>query len=83
LETHRLRLFARPIGVNKIDATEESITISFSRASQVDPAKVIRLIQSDKRCRLVGNEKLRLDAAITDISQRTRTIREILASIAI
>jgi hypothetical protein len=31
----------------------------------------------------VGNEKLRLDAAITDISQRARTIREILASIAI
>ena len=83
LETHRLRLFARPIGVNKIDATEEYITISFSKASQVDPAKVIRLIQSDKRCRLVGNEKLRLDAAITDISQRARTIREILASIAI
>jgi len=83
LETHRLRLFVRPIGVTKIDATEESITISFNKTSQVDPTKVIRLIQSDKRCRLVGNEKLRVDVAITEISQRARTIRDVLASIAI
>lgn len=82
LETHRLRLFAKPVGVLKIDATEAAITISFNQQAQVDPAKVIRLIQTDKRYRLMGNEKLRFDAEINDISQRARTIREILAGIA-
>ncbi|WVN42724.1 transcription-repair coupling factor [beta proteobacterium MWH-UniP1] len=82
LETHRLRLFAKPVGVLKIDATEEAITITFDQHAQVDPAKVIRLIQTDKRYRLLGNEKLRCDTAIADISQRARTIREILAGIA-
>jgi transcription-repair coupling factor (superfamily II helicase) len=83
LETHRLRLFAKPIGVLKIDATEDAIAITFGKNSQVDPAKVIRLIQTDKRYRLVGNEKLRLDASIPDISLRARTIREMLAGIAL
>ncbi|MBU3724430.1 MAG: transcription-repair coupling factor [Burkholderiaceae bacterium] len=81
LETHRLRIFARPIGVQKIDATPDTIVITFGQDSRVDPAKVIRLIQSDTRYRLVGNEKLRMEIAIADITQRARAIREMLAGI--
>jgi transcription-repair coupling factor (superfamily II helicase) len=82
LETHRLRIYAKPLGVQKIDATAEAVVISFGRDSQVDPAKVIRLIQTDKRFKLAGNDRLRFEGAVADISQRARTIREILASIA-
>lgn len=82
LETHRLRIFARPIGVQKIDATPDVIVISFGKEAKVDPAKVIRLVQTDKRYRLVGNEKLRFEQPIEDISQRARAIREMLAGIA-
>ena len=83
LETHRLRIDAAPLGVQKIDATPDTIVITFGQSAQVDPAKVIRLIQSDPRYRLVGNEKLRCDTAVADISKRTRVIREILAGIAL
>ena len=83
IETHRLRIFAKPIGVQKIDATPEVIVITFGKEARVDPAKVIRLIQSDKRFRLVGNEKLRIEMEIEDIAQRGRTIRETLAQISI
>lgn len=82
LETHRLRIFAKPIGVQKIDATPDSVTITFGKEAQVDPAKVIRLVQSDKRYRLVGNEKLKIEAAVEDIAARSRLIRETLAQIA-
>ncbi len=82
LETHRLRIFARPIGVQKIDATPDVIVVSFGKGAKVDPAKVIRLVQTDKRYRLVGNEKLRFEQPIEDISQRARAIREMLAGIA-
>ncbi len=82
LETHRLRIYAKPLGVQKIDATAESIVISFGRDSHVDPAKVIRLIQTDKRFRLAGNDRLRFEGAVLEIAPRARTIREILASIA-
>ncbi len=82
LETHRLRIFSKPIGVQKIDAAPESITITFGPHANVDPAKVIRLVQSDKRYRLVGNEKLKIQAAVLDISARSRLIRETLAQIA-
>ena len=82
LETHRLRIFAKPIGVQKIDATPDSVTITYGKEAQVDPAKVIRLVQSDKRYRLVGNEKLKIEAAVEDIAARSRLIRETLAQIA-
>ena len=81
LETHRLRIFSRPMGVQKIDATPEAIVVSFDRDARVDPAKVIRLIQSDRRYRLVGNEKLRLESPIPDLAERTRTIRDMLSKV--
>lgn len=82
LETHRLRIFSKPIGVQKIDATPEVITIAFGKDAQVDPARVIRLVQSDKRFRLGGNEKLKIEAAVEDVAARSRLIRETLSQIA-
>ncbi len=83
LETHRLRIDAAPLGVQKIDATPDTIVITFGKNAQVDPAKVIRLIQSDSKYRLVGNEKLRCDTPIADIPKRTRAIRDILAGLSL
>ena len=82
LETHRLRIFAKPLGVQKIDATSESISISFNpNASRVDPAKVIALIQKDSRYKLASNDRLRCAIAIEAVAQRGRAIRELLAGI--
>jgi transcription-repair coupling factor (superfamily II helicase) len=84
LETHRLRIFAKPVGVLKIDATANTVVITFDQHhSQVDPAKVIRLIQKDPRYKLAGNDRLRCEIEIEDISQRARAIREILAGVVV
>jgi transcription-repair coupling factor (superfamily II helicase) len=83
IETHRLRIFAKPLGVLKIDASEQAVVISFGRESRVDPAKVIKLIQTDSRYRLISNEKLRFEINIPEMARRARTIRETLAGIAL
>ncbi len=83
IETHRLRIFAKPLGVLKIDASEQAVVISFGQESRVDPAKVIKLIQTDSRYRLISNEKLRFEINIPEMARRARTIRETLAGIAL
>jgi transcription-repair coupling factor (superfamily II helicase) len=83
LETHRLRIFAKPLGVLKIDAAPETIVVSFSKDTKIDPAKVIRLIQTDPQVKLQGNEKLRLNMAIADPTQRARSIRELLSRLTV
>src|SRR5690606_285006 len=45
LATHRLRLLAEPLGVIKIDASESHAVIQFSAKPQVDPLRIIELVQ--------------------------------------
>ncbi|MDR0233329.1 MAG: transcription-repair coupling factor, partial [Zoogloeaceae bacterium] len=53
--THRLRLFIRPFGVKKLEATDDRILVSFvpdlSSGSALDPARIIALVQRDRRYR--------------------------------
>lgn len=81
IETHRVRIFAKPVGVTKIDSSAETTTITFSGEAQIDPAKVIKLLQSDQRFKLAGNDRLRCTLAVGDIRQRVRSIRDILAGL--
>src|SRR5690606_27612747 len=45
LETHRLRILSRPLGVAKIDASSDTIVIQFGPNPPIEPATIIRLIQ--------------------------------------
>ena len=49
LDCHRLRLLGKPLGVTRIDATAEAITIQFAKNPPIDPARIIQLIQSGTR----------------------------------
>lgn len=81
IETHKLRIFAKPIGVLKVDAAPEVMVMTFGKDHQIDPAKIIRLIQSDQRYKLMGNEKLRVNISVPDPTQRARAVRELLAGL--
>lgn len=61
LATHRLRLLAEPLGVIKIDASESHAVIQFSAKPQVDPLRIIELVQKRRDVRLSGQDKLRLE----------------------
>lgn len=82
LECHQVRIAARPLGVNRVDATHEAVQLQFMKNPPIDGAKVIDFIRRRKNARLVGPEKLRLDAKLPAWQERAKAIREILQQLA-
>ena len=78
VETHRLRVVAEPLGVVRIDAAPEAIVVTFKPDPPVEPAHIIRLIQSRKGWRLSGPDKLRVESKLTEVAMRIVRVREIL-----
>ncbi len=75
---HRLRVLAKPLGITKIDASDSVIQLQFSQQTELDPAKLIALLQRDSRCRMNGPDKLRVTVQLADINHRTDFIKMLL-----
>jgi transcription-repair coupling factor (superfamily II helicase) len=78
LESHRLRIAAKPLGILRIDAGTESVLLQFIPNPPLDPAKIIRLVQSRKNFRLSGQDRLRVEAAMPDVAARVTQARAVL-----
>lgn len=78
IESHHLRLAAKELGIDAIDATGEAVTITFGKHHQIDPAEIILLIQSDRNYRLAGADKLRFAAQMEDVETRINTVKNVL-----
>jgi transcription-repair coupling factor (superfamily II helicase) len=76
--THRLRIDAMDLGIQKIDASESQVLIHFKDNTPVDPVKLIDLVQQQKNVRFAGPDKLKVDIKAADIKQRTDAIRSLL-----
>ena len=63
VDTHRLRLVAKPLGVIKVDANGDSILLQFVPEPPIDPGRIIELIQTRRDVRLAGADRLRWDIA--------------------
>jgi transcription-repair coupling factor (superfamily II helicase) len=75
---HRLRIAAKAIGIIKIDASSEAIQLQFNPKADIDPTKLIALLQRDRRCRMNGPDKFRMTVNLEDINQRTDFIKVLL-----
>lgn len=75
---HRLRIAAKPLGVIKIDASDAAIQLQFNPKADIDPLKLINLLQRDKRCRMNGPEKLRISVELGNINHRVELVKDIL-----
>ena len=75
---HRLRIAAKAIGIIKIDASSETIQLQFNPKADIDPTKLIDLLQRDRRCRMNGPDKLRVTLALADINLRTDFVKTLL-----
>jgi transcription-repair coupling factor (superfamily II helicase) len=75
---HRLRIAAKPLGIVKIDASDAAIQLQFNPKADIDPLKLISLLQRDKRCRMNGPEKLRISVELGNINHRVGLIKEVL-----
>ena len=81
IDTHRLRVLARPYGVIKVDAAPGVIHITFRKDPSVDSAAIIGLVQKNKHIKLAGNEKLRIDREIKEPRDRAQLVRDVLRSL--
>ncbi|MFN9772868.1 MAG: transcription-repair coupling factor [Burkholderiales bacterium] len=82
LDTHRLRILAEPLGVAKIDAAPEALTLQFRPNPPIDPARILQLIQTRKGWRLSGPERLRIDSALSEPGMRVARLKQVLADLA-
>jgi len=83
LESHQVRIAARPLGVARIDATHESVQLQFVKNPPIDGAKVIEFIRRKGRAaRLTGPDKLRVDAKLPAWQERAQAVRDILQQLA-
>jgi transcription-repair coupling factor (superfamily II helicase) len=75
LDSHRLRILAKPLGICKVDASSEAIVIQFVPNPPIDPMKVITMIQSKRHIKMAGQDKLRIELKYGDLQQRVLAIR--------
>ncbi|PKO83660.1 MAG: transcription-repair coupling factor [Betaproteobacteria bacterium HGW-Betaproteobacteria-11] len=78
LEVHRLRLLCKSRGIARLDAGTAAIQLHFMPQPPIDPARIIRLIQSDRDFKLAGPDKLLWKKTTADLAQRLHAVRELL-----
>ncbi len=82
IESHRIRLSAKAMGIDAIDATSEAVTLTFGKHHNLDPADIIMLMQSNKNWRMAGPDKLRVGAVSDDVETRIHTVKAVLKKLA-
>ena len=81
IESHHLRLAAKELGIDAIDATSEAVTVTFGKHHQIDPTEIILLIQSDRNYRLAGADKLKFTEEMENIEVRINTVKNVLKTL--
>ena len=81
IEVHRLRLLAQAIGLAKVDATPEAITLHFEAQPITSPAVILKFAQSRRDTSFAGQDRLRIKLATADVVARARTVRDILLTL--
>ena len=81
IDSHKLRLQAKKVGIVKIDASPNSIIFSFGKTNEIDPIAIIQLIQSDRHYKLNGADKLRVEIELEDVNARVQKVAEIIRKI--
>ncbi len=78
VESHRLRIASKPLGIIRIDASAETILVQFEPEPPIDPLKIIDLVQSRDDARFAGPDRFRVQIHTADFKIRSATTRELL-----
>jgi transcription-repair coupling factor (superfamily II helicase) len=81
IETHRLRISAKPLGIVKIDASESRINLQFEPNPPIEPIKIIQLIQKNRNYKLNGQDKLSVTVYSETLKDRVARVRDILKAL--
>jgi len=82
IDSHRLRIHGKPLGIARIDASENAIQLQFVPNPPIDPMKIIKLIQTKRNYKLAGPDRLRIDIKVTDLKARVAEVRKVFAELA-
>jgi transcription-repair coupling factor (superfamily II helicase) len=82
IETHRLRISAKEVGIIKIEAHSEALVMQFEPKPPIDPMRIIDLIQKNRHIKLSGQDKLRLTATMPDLAARVTQIKTTIRALA-
>jgi len=77
IETHRMRILGKPLGVAKLIADGAAIQLHFLKNPPLDAARIIQLIQSDRSFKLAGPEKLVWQKATASLKERVAAVKEL------
>jgi transcription-repair coupling factor (superfamily II helicase) len=77
IDSHRLRIEARPLGVIKVDAGPETIVLQFQPHPPIDPARIIQMIQTRRNFKLSGQDRLRVEEKHAAAAERVQRVRSI------
>ncbi len=76
IETHRLRIAAKAVGIVKIDAHGEAANLQFMVNPPIDSLRIITLIQKNRHIKLAGQDKLKITASMPDLAARVTQVKQ-------
>ena len=82
VDTHRLRIAAKPLGIVKIDASESRINLNFVPNPPIEPIRIIQLIQKNRHYKLAGQDKLSVTVYSETLKDRVARVRDVLKALA-
>ncbi len=82
IDCHRLRLLGKPLGIARIDASENAIQLQFVPNPPIEPIRIIKLIQTRRHYKLAGPDRLRIEVKLPDLKTRIAEIRRTFAELA-
>lgn len=75
IETHRLRLYCEHLGIERIEATEAVIIVTFASKPHFEPMHLIELMQKSRDMRMSGPTKLKIERSTPTIESRLAYLR--------
>jgi transcription-repair coupling factor (superfamily II helicase) len=77
IETHRLRLLGKPLGVAKLDAGNGTIQLHFVPNPPIEPMRIIGLMQQDRSFKLAGQDRVVWSKPTASLRERVLAIKEL------
>ncbi|MBS1189000.1 MAG: transcription-repair coupling factor [Rhodocyclaceae bacterium] len=78
IATHRLRLMAKPIGVHKLDATADQISMQFGPNPPIEPIRIINLIQKNRNYKLAGQDKISFLRHCPTLNDKVAAVKDMI-----
>ncbi len=82
LAVHRLRIRIQPLGITRLEVGPEHASVQFAPNPPIDPARILRLIQTRREYRLAGQDRLRIERGGATLEERLALLEELLHAIA-